>query len=403
MPQPRKRVFGPLFYSTLAVAVLILGFFGASNLQSSFSDWNAHQMLLQRLKGPNPGERAAAATTLAQEDPKISLPIFLEMTQDSRVEIRETAYRFFAHLWVEPRVVIPKLLDATEDPQVPIRYEATRSLALVLQRARQSVQSPPAASGGVDPHLRARCLEVLRARLADQEGSVRGEAIRGLESFGRDPEVAKIFAGLISDPERSVQFAAASALLRVGEPENRLAVQTLLKLLVDPEPVADRRAIFDVLQTLSDPVRDEASGALASLLKTVEPAVRPDVVECLTSAGAGARVALPELEALWKDEQDPSLQSMAGAAIVAIEGHENPRSQHVLLVMVMGAGFSRDQRVQAFEELRQSNPNSLSAASSQWILQLTDANPAVRRTALELLGMSIDDFPASLPQLDPKK
>ena len=92
-----------------------------------------------------------------------------------------------------------------------------------------------------------------------------------------------------------MRFAAARALMKVSGDSDRLAGPTLVALLADPEPMADRRAVLDLVLSAGEEVQDQAAAALARLLTDVELSVHGDVVDCLVAFGPRRQVALPTL------------------------------------------------------------------------------------------------------------
>ena len=84
------------------------------------------------------------------------------------------------------------------------------------------------------------------------------------------------------------------------EPTIALAGRTLVALVADPEPIADRRAVLDVVLSAGEDVQDQAVAALARLLADVDLTndqsdIHGDVVDCLVACGPRARAALPAL------------------------------------------------------------------------------------------------------------
>jgi len=396
----------------LVVAILLLLFSGVVTVRLGSLQWNGGSLqwngtlsldthaLTQNLRSPDAKVRDAAAQTLAQQEAAVSLPIFLELTRDPRVEVRALGFRNLASAWVNPRRVIPVLAEATGDPEERIRIEATRALGLIAASLAHSVGSMAANPGGLEPGLRAKAISTLRERIKGQEkeSTVRAEAAKALGQFGPDRAVADVLSSSLADPDRGVRLAVASALLMVRGNEDPVAVQALLTLLGDPEPVADRRMVLDVLETSTDAVLNQAVTILGTLLGKAELAVRPDVVECLTSLGPRGSAALPAFEELWKGDQDPEMRAEVGLAIVAIEGSDKPRSVEILLAIIADPAVSEAKRFSALEQVQVVNRPALSKITSHLIRQLADPVFEVRRVALGLLSGIIDEnIRAELP------
>ncbi len=178
---------------------------------------------------------------------------------------------------------------------------------------------------------------------------------------------------------------------------NREALQTLLALVADPEPVPDRGAVIEVLKGISDEAQDQAVSALVKLLTHCEPTVRPDVIDCLQAVGPRARAALPTLEGLLNDD-DPILRANAGLTVVAILGKKSPRSIAILIGIIIDDELPRDWRRKAEESLWRVEPAALTKATPDLIRQLGDDRRDVRFVAHDILGRIIGMAPAEMPK-----
>src|SRR4051812_4913982 len=99
MSQPRKRLFGPLFYCTSAVAMLVVAYMGCVRGWTVFQNWRETRSLAETLKGDDPSAREAAAAALVRKGPEVVVPYLLEATRDPRAEVRALACRFLVHAW----------------------------------------------------------------------------------------------------------------------------------------------------------------------------------------------------------------------------------------------------------------------------------------------------------------
>jgi hypothetical protein len=82
--------------------------------------------------------------------------------------------------------------------------------------------------------------------LKDQASMNRVAAADSLGEFGPDSEaVADLVVAATADNERDVRLAAARALLKANGANHRSAGRTLVALVADPEPIADRRAVLE--------------------------------------------------------------------------------------------------------------------------------------------------------------
>ena len=92
-----------------------------------------------------------------------------------------------------------------------------------------------------------------------------------------------------------------------------------------------------------------------------------------------------------------SMGGGAGPAIVPGAGQGNPRSIAILLRIIADAAVQQDVRENAIAMVRGVDPSALAKATPDLVRQLADANPNVRRNAVELLSMLIDVAPVELP------
>ena len=128
MSRPRRRIFGPLFYSSLIVTVLVGGYSVVLRLGSMISEWHEVRSLVQMLRAENPRTREMAATLLERQGAEISTPLLLDAARDMRGEVRAVACRSLAVGSVDPSVVVPVLAAAAGDDQEEVRHAAAHSL-----------------------------------------------------------------------------------------------------------------------------------------------------------------------------------------------------------------------------------------------------------------------------------
>jgi HEAT repeat protein len=232
--------------------------------------------------------------------------------------------------------------------------------------------------------------------LKDPSSRVRTSAAKALEDYGRDPEVVADLVTAADDEEREVRVAAAQALLKLNGAGDRTAARTLLAMVADPGPIPDRLIILTALSAASEDVRGRAVALLAELSSRAEPSVLPDVISCLIEIGPLARGALPALGRLLNDE-DPDLRAEVGMAVVMIEGKESQRAVEILARMIADAELTQERRQTALGMLQEVNRAAAAKSTSALIRQLGDADPQVRRNALDLLSQIVDDTAAEMP------
>jgi HEAT repeat protein len=396
MSRPRRRIFGPLFYSTLIVAVVVGGYSVVTRLGLWINDWYEVRVLAQTLRGGNPESRETAKLLLAARGPKVFVPILLDTVHDTSAPVRAMACRSLVSAGADPSVVIPILIAAAGDVEEEVRLEAARGLARVAEDGSLVIVSRSGSPGELAPGLRKLCVESLRRLLKDRSSQVRVEAVSALSVYGSEPAVAADLVAATGEEDRAVRLAAARGLLKVNGAGDRSAAQTLIALVCDPDAVPDRLAVMDVLKNTSQAVQDQAVAALVELLSHRDPLVLPDLIDCLSGSGIRARAVVSALEGLLNDE-DPALRSKAAMAIVTIERQASPRVVDVLVRMVADPTVPQDGRESAIPFLRGANSSALTRATPDLIRQLGDGNAVVRQNALSLLSMIVDETPAEMP------
>jgi HEAT repeat protein len=439
MSQPRRRLFGPLLYSTLVLALLAAvyaAYLQVTPVLEMIADRRQVASLVEMLRAAEPATRENAANLLVSRGPEVSMPILRDAARDPRGEVRALACQFLVKGGSDPSETVPVLIAAADDVREDVRVEVARGLGRVpLNRTiPRGTRATSGASGGLMPALRDDALRTVRRLLKDRSGAVRAEAAGALAEFGPDPATSADLTAAVDDGDRAVRLAVARALVKVNGPGDPAAARTLIALLASPDAVPDRPEVLRVVRAMSEAVQDRAVAALAGLLSHGEPDILPDVLACLPQAGPRAKAAVPALEAML-DHAEPSLRAAAGMAIVAIESpedlqaqdaeaagmgmsamagtsmmtggpgmagpapgsHANPRTVAILARTVADPAIPREMRENALDMVRVADAPALAKASSDLVRQLADPDPNVRRTALDLLSRLIDAAPAELP------
>lgn len=390
-------MFGPLFYTTLLVAIP-LGLYAAfARFEPLVSEWREVQSLVELLRSTDLEVRERSADLLGQRGSAIALPIFLDAAHDPRGDVRALACQSLVETWSDPLAVIPVLIAATHDQEDEVREVAARGLARVANSGSRSTGSSRTLSA-LAAKQRADSLHALRQLLKDRSSTIRAAAAGSLAAFGQVPDSAAALTAAARDPDRAVRFAAARALVRIGDGDNPVATQTLLALLAEPDLVPDRRAVLEFLAGMGPGVHDRAVGTLETLLSHEDIAVVSDVVECLSADGPQARAVLPALNRLLQSD-DSHLRASTGMAIVAIEGQESPRAVELLLRITSDPALELPIRENAVAMIRPVKPAALSKATPDLIRQLGSTNARVRESAVNLLLMIVGDTPAEMPIL----
>jgi HEAT repeat protein len=394
MPQPRRRIFGPLTYSTAAISILLFTLVQLVQLDfklpKQVGEWLRQRALVAALRADNSGEREAAAAALVRSGSTSALPSLLEASHDSRSELRMLACRYLVKISTEPEAVVPSLLAAASDIDPSVRLEAALALSRIEPAAAPQVSVLPA--GGTASGFRSEIITALR-RLLKDEASATADALGRL---GPDEPSAADLVTATRDQERNVRFAAARALLMVSGPNDPSAGQTLVALVGDPDPIADRRAVLDVVMSANGAVQDQAATVLAGLLSDADTSIDADVIDCLVPLGLRARVALPALGRLL-DDDDPAHRALAGIAFATIGGKSAPRAIPALLRILDDPSLALEWRQSALGKIRELDEAELVKATPILIRQLASKNQDVRLAAMEMLGQAVCDTPAELP------
>jgi hypothetical protein len=226
------------------------------------------------------GSRLTAETILTsgllveadRETPPAGLPALIERLEGPEPGTRAAAARALGALGAMARGAAPRLLAALKDANEGVRFDAARALAAI---------GPLAAD--VPP---------LAASLDSEDPFVRGFAAWSLGNLGAAAEeaVPALAHALRLDDTHVV---VAAALARIG-PAAAAAVPALTEALASPEHGRRWRAA----RTLGriGPAAEGAVPALTRALGDVEEAVRLHAARALGRIGAAARPAAAELQ-----------------------------------------------------------------------------------------------------------
>jgi len=381
--KPRRKAFGPLFYTTATVAVILLAIRAAVTIGSAWDDWWRERQETQALQQ------------------------LVDATRDADSEVRANAFRSilaqtrksrsFLDRPLHLRDLLPAFLAGSNDADDVVRIEAARALGLVIN------VSAHAGAGAESLTLKDReeCLQSMRRFFKDPSPFVRDAASVEIEAFagawgasgfvGKDAMIAELTASL-SDPDRELRRVAAKTLLSIQNGRCPAAVEALLALLADPKVVGDRPEVASILSRYHE--EERASKVLVGLLGSDDPLVLADVFASLESLGYGAAAAAPEIER-FLDNEDPTVRVGATRAIMRIEGtggdgQPTPRVIAIAARAVADPEFPVDWRMTAAQIVLGSNPAALSHAAGELTVQLASDDPAIRRNAIDLLSMFID-------------
>ena len=400
MAQPRKKLFGPLFYSTLVLAVLVTLYTAMVSVLPWLEERRDLQRLVDSLRSADANTRATAASSLAMRgDQRGSSPYLMDATRDSRPEVRAVAFSALTETSMNLNVVLPVLLAASRDSEAAVRRAAAKGIGRAVVFTSQSVPSSPETPGGLAPDSRERILKALRVLLKDPSSEVRAAAVSSLGEFGTAPTTPPDLLGATSDEDGEVRLAASVSLLKLNGNSDPIASRTLLAMLSDPEPVLLRSRVAEVLKGTSESVQDQAVSALMTLLANADSLLLHEAVDCLSVFGVRSRPALPAIEALLRDQdQDPNTRAAAENAFGEIEGKNTPGYLAMQLKTIADPTMTARWRQYTLNSVREVNAPALTKATPGLIRQLADTDPNVRVFALELLGQILYDMPGELPE-----
>jgi HEAT repeat protein len=293
--------------------------------------------------------------------------------------------------------LIPVLSAAADDEKIEARVETARILSRIMALAASKIHSSGGDPTGAAVRARSDSEAILYRLFKDRVPEVRAAAADSLGDGGLNPLTAAELTAAAGDPDRGVRLEIARALLRVNGPDDRTAAGMLTSLVADREPVSDRSLAMDVLLQAGEQTRNRALLALAEQLSHADPLVQPDLLACLEEAGSQARVALPALEKLL-DDPEPGTRAAAVRAILQIEDKTSPRLTAVMLEMIADKSLAEERRMEILSKIKELAPTVLARAAPDLIRQLGDGNSDVRRAALDLLSIIIEDTPAEMPK-----
>ncbi len=396
MSRQKNKTFGAFTYAALLAASLAVLYHGVELAVPKLEGWLEQRRILQKLRSPDIKTRQRIVESLEKQSFDFARPFLLEAINDPSLDISIAACRLLAYQDADPRPLMPVLAAAVNDEKIEIRSETARILGKIL--ARTTGETRAAVDGSASPavQVRSQCLAVLYRLLKDRTGDVRAEAADSLGDAGLDTTVASELATAAGDPDRRARLAIAGSLLRINGSGDRTAAGLLVSMVTDREPVSDRSLAFKLLMQTREETWNQAMVAMVELLTHADPLVQPDVLACLSDAGARAHAVLPALEKLL-DDPEPATRATAVMAILRIEDQNTPRLIAVMIPMIADKSLSQECRMDMLARIKETTPAALSKATPGLIRQLGDGDANIRRGALDLLSQIIEDTRAEIP------
>lgn len=300
----RDRIprFGPLFWSTLTVAcVLIVAYVGWRMLPSAYERWK-RQSLIQDLADSDSQVREKALRRLQVQNAD-TVPHLIALLDHSDVDVRAFAAREL--IWLRPKAqeAIGPLIRSLKDEDALVRFNAAYALGDFGEFADPELTDEEEAA------VRALC-----RTLNDQDKEVRETCVYALANFVAKSARAKpAILSALEDRDVSVRLAAAWILLRIDSQYDEQAVPILAQGLSSKD-AEDRRNAVLCLGQLGPQARD-AVPALIELLEDKDSELRSGAAKALGSVGPQAASAVPTLVRLLREDEDYFVRCDAAEAL----------------------------------------------------------------------------------------
>lgn len=251
MPRPSRRRFGPLFYLTAGVAVVLLGSqpFWEPARQRYRAWW-----LTRQLHDPVSQVRGEAAGELMQIGPAATWWV-ARASRDPDVQVRLLCCRILGQLATTgDEAATEALLAATRDPDPTVRHAAFSYLV--------SIGGPGAGRGS---GLKDRALRSLGAALDDPDPGVRQGAAWALATLGprARPAIPDLERAL-DGPDKALRPLAADILLNLDPEAMRPRVIAALSKLLDDKAL--RFEHFRLVEVLNAAQGEDATAAMLTPL-----------------------------------------------------------------------------------------------------------------------------------------
>lgn len=284
----RRRTFGPLLWSTLAVAGLAVPIMAFRDVYPRWSrSWEVRRL----------------AAAIRDANPHIGQPAARALSQAGQP-------------------AIPGLVAALSDGDPAVRRRAAWALGMMVPRP-----------GGA--------LSSLGIALRDGDAEVRRRAADALGRIG--PEAATQAPALrasLGDPDPNVRFGSARALGQIEGPDGDPVVRAVSDLLTVPavlhlpeadrgSGVPDRTAAAELVRGMRPEAQGRVVAVLIPLVSSPDSTIRRAAIECLGRLGPAAGNATTALERAARSD-DLVTRGLAALVLVELEGRERGRARAVL-------------------------------------------------------------------------
>lgn len=370
MPERRKRLFGPLLYSTLALSVVavfaVIAMEALARLANAPPPMRPLDEIVADLRSDQEDVSRRALADLFRTGESTAIDVLRDEAKSSRAEMRRRACASLVLMKLDPSPFLPVLVDLADDPDAEVRAEAARALGLLPAFAKRRAYYGLRLPQVLDDSERASAVAALRTLAKDDDSVVQYEAARSWASV--DPSEASgcwpVIVGLLAAP---------------GASEWHLDLVKIFK--------RDRPALIGDLLSILE----------ASLATDENIALQHAAIECLMEI-RDAKEALPML-LLRETSGQPAVRAAAGLARAAIQGPGTPEALTTLTHLIADTSLPIERRQTALNTLRATNPKNLAKATPGLIRGLADPNPNTRLETLNLIQQIIEDRPAELPSI----
>jgi HEAT repeat protein len=395
-----RRILGPLFYSSLFLALITLLSLGAWLAWPTVSRTGTIWWLSRQLASSDPGVRGRAAKILVAIGSDAA-PWVRGALRDRSAETRLLACETLRQIWPRPTSHFSDMIDALGDEDARVRGAAAEALGELWEE-------PDSVTGG---GTRDRAIRALCAASRDTSWEVRDSAVRALGSSSPESELAaNELEHATHDIDRRVRAAAALMLARYA-PSNLRVLDALR------ETIADQTWGHDDLQS-----RIDAKFAAARKLEELagDDALQRMIIPLLTHADAQLRLdalfclrrPLPLTEPLRAAlrqaarEGAPRVRGQAAAAVALVDrdlGRKvDPENLAALISSVEQPVEGADDGVlflQHFRTLAIIAPGSEASGVSVLVGMLEQLSPAERPVIVDLLIEMGPAARAAIPRL----
>jgi hypothetical protein len=322
----KRRVFGPLFYSTLVAAVIITSYVGALRV----------------------GE-------LVEQQAKQSVTM-------------------------SPDRVVAANAQQLQHQQWEVRAAAAKAIGTAMLTY---------GPGDNTKGYRAEALVALRIALADQAAPVRAEAAEALGNCLQLGNMAQgELTTALKDADPTVRLAAARALLRNKDEPPAAALRALADLLTDPTPSSDRLNVLDAMRSQGAEGRDAAAKSLAAMFASRDELLRSAALECMPAMAYDGRELAAALEPLLGGDRETRTYAALAAARLTQEGEKLPPPLiSILETAVVDTTLAATLREHSLQELERLSRASLGRSGRELAHQLDHPNYNIRLDAATLLRM----------------